>query len=381
MPKIAVVHDYFTQLGGAERVAEQLCAMLPEADIFSTVALPNMLPPGISAEKMRTSWMQSLPKIAKYHRLYFAIYPLGIRSLDLSSYDLVITSSSGYAKGVATRSDAIHICYCHTPMRWVWRYADYAARENFGAGARAVLPVAMKALRAWDRNAARQPDQFVANSSQVARRIGSFYERHAVVIHPPIDVNRFHISSRQEDYFLVLSRLVAYKRIDLAIAACNLLGRPLKIIGDGPDRKRLEGLAGPTVEFMGRLSDEETQRYVGQCQALIFPGEEDFGMVPLEVASAGRPTIAFRGGGATETILDGITGLFFDEASPLSLAAAIEEFQNRTWSPSLLRAHASQFNIQAFRDRFRQLLESLGVILEPGEFAARENCSAQAMAV
>jgi glycosyltransferase involved in cell wall biosynthesis len=370
MPKIAIVHDYFTQRGGAERVAEQLCAMLPEADVYSTVALPRMLPPGIPPGKMRTSWMQSLPKMEKYYRLYFAIYPLGVRSFDLSDYDLVISSSSGYAKAVHTRPDAIHICYCHTPMRWVWRYTDYAEREKFGVGTRAVLPVVLKALRAWDCNAARQPDQFVANSALVAQRIESFYGRHSVVIHPPIDVGRFHVTSRQNDSFLVLSRLVAYKRIDLAIEACNRLGRHLNIIGDGPDRKRLEEMAGPTIRFLGRLSDQETQRHVSECQALLFPGEEDFGMVPLEVASAGRPTIAYRGGGAAETIVEGLTGLFFDKANVDSLVGAMEEFQHHTWSPSLLRNHARGFDVQVFRNRFRQLLKALGVTLAADEFAS-----------
>ena len=368
MSKIAIVHDYFTQRGGAERVAEQLCAMLPEADVFSTVALPKMLPATLSSDQVRTSWMQSLPGIEKYHRYYFAIYPLGVRSLDLTEYDIVITSSSGYAKGVRTRSDAFHICYCHTPMRWVWRYDDYAQRENFGGSARYVLPIVLKALRVWDCNAARQPDQFVANSRIVAERIESLYGRHSVVIPPPIDVNRFHITSDQEDYFLVLSRLVAYKRIDIAIAACNLLGRNLKIIGDGPDRKRLEEMAGPTVEFVGRVADADIQQYVGKCRALLFPGEEDFGMVPLEVASAGRPTIAFRGGGATETIIDGITGLFFDKPETASLVAALEEFPQHIWSPYLLRNHAMQFDIQVFRNQFLQLLKSIGINLEANHY-------------
>jgi glycosyltransferase involved in cell wall biosynthesis len=372
MPKIAIVHDYFTQRGGAERVAEQLYAMLPGADIYSTVALPKMIPAAVPAEKIRTSWMQSLPKMEKYHRYYFAMYPLGVKALDLTEYDVVITSSSGYAKGVRTRPDAFHICYCHTPMRWVWRYSDYAERESFGKGARAVLPVVLKALRAWDRNAARQPDQFIANSTIVAERIASIYDRHAVVIPPPIDVNRFHISSHQEDYFLVLSRLVAYKRIDLAIAACNSLQRNLTIIGDGPDRKRLEEMAGPTVQFLGRLPDEMIQEYVGGCQALLFPGEEDFGMVPLEVASAGRPTIAFRGGGATETIIDKVTGLFFDKPEVGSLLAALEEFPRYTWSPSLLRNHAAQFDIEVFRERILGLLASLGITLEPSDFAVAQ---------
>jgi glycosyltransferase involved in cell wall biosynthesis len=363
MSKIAIVHDYFTQRGGAERVAEQLCAMLPDADVFSTVALPRMLPATLSSDQVRTSWMQSLPGMHKYHRYYFAIYPLGVRSLDLTGYDVVISSSSGYVKGVRTRPDAFHICYCHTPMRWVWRYDDYAQRENFGASARYVLPIVLKALRAWDRNAARQPDQFVANSRIVAQRIESVYGRHSVVIPPPIDVNRFYITSDQEDYFLVLSRLVAYKRIDIAIGACNLLGLNLKIIGDGPDRKRLEGMGGPTVQFLGRVADADIQQYVGKCQALLFPGEEDFGMVPLEVASAGRPTIAFRGGGATETIIDGITGLFFDKPETASLIAALEEFPRHIWSPYLLRNHAMQFDIQVFRKQFLQLLKSIGIDL------------------
>ena len=255
-------------------------------------------------------------------------------------------------------------------MRWVWRYSDYAEREKFGTGARVVLPTLLKALRAWDKNAARQPDQFVANSTVVAQRIESVYERHAVVIPPPIDVNRFQVSPLQEDYFLILSRMVAYKRIDLAIAACNLLGRPLKIIGDGPDRKRLEQMAGPTIEFLGRVPDEGIQEYVSGCQALLFPGEEDFGMVPLEVASAGRPTIAFRGGGAMETIIEGVTGLFFDKPEVASLAAAIEEFPQHTWSPSRLRNHAAQFDIQVFRKRFLDLLESVGIMLGPNDFAS-----------
>lgn len=372
MSRIAIVHDYFTQRGGAERVAEQLYAMFPDADVFSTVSLPEMLPDNIPVEKIRTSWMQSLPKMAKYHRYYFAVYPFGVKSLNLEDYDVVITSSSGYAKGVHTRPDAFHICYCHTPMRWVWRYDDYAERENFGTGARAVLPAVLKALRAWDSNAARQPDQFIANSSVVAQRIESIYGRHAVVIPPPIDVNRFHISPDQEDYFLVLSRLVPYKRIDLAVNACNLLGRTLKVIGNGPDRKRLEEIAGPTIQFLGRLPDEEIQQHVSRCQALLFTGEEDFGMVPLEVASAGRPTIAFRGGGATETIVNGVTGLFFDKPEVASLVAALEEFPRHEWFPSVLRNHAEQFDIQVFQQHFLQLLMGLGIELPASRFATSQ---------
>ncbi len=380
MKKIAVVHDYFTQRGGAERVAEELFAMFPTSDLFSTVALSEMLPPEIPRAKIRTSWMQLLPKMDKYYRLYFPIYPLGVKSLNLKDYDLVVSSSCGYAKGVETRADAIHISYCHTPMRWVWRYDDYAERANIGKGTRSALPAFLGALRVWDRNASRQPDQFVANSKVVAQRIEQVYQRQAIVIPPPIDVRRFHTSTQQDDYFLILSRLIPYKRIDLAIEACNSLDQQLVVIGSGPDRKRLEAMAGPTIKFLGRLSYEQINQYLSVCQALILPGEEDFGMVPLEAASAGRPTIAFRGGGATETVVEGVTGLFFDSPDAKSLAAAIQNFRNYHWSAEVLRQHAEKFDVEAFRQQFHQLLNSIGVTLTTAEFAASRSSSLSATA-
>ena len=361
MKRIAIVHDYFTQQGGAERVAEQLHSMLPSADVFATVALEDQLPAGLKKTEVQTSWMQSLPGMKKLHRYYFALYPFGVGSLDLSDYDVVITSSSGYAKGVKTRRETLHICYCHTPMRWAWRYQDYASREKFGALARLALPVLLHGLRQWDMNASRQPDQFVANSQVVAERIQDIYGRHAVVIPPPVDVSRFSIGDKQEDYYLVLSRLVPYKRIDLAVEACNLLKRRLVIVGDGPDRKRLQAMAGPTVQFMGRLPDAEISQYAGGCRALIFPGEEDFGMVPLEIAASGRPTVAFRAGGATETVIERVTGTFFNDPDAHSLAAAIEELERHTWDPAKLRSHAITFDVQAFRRQFMGLLRSLGI--------------------
>jgi glycosyltransferase involved in cell wall biosynthesis len=305
--------------------------------------------------------MQGLPKLRNLHRLYFPLYPLGVRGLDLSEYDLVITSSSGYAKGVKTRADAIHICYCHTPMRWVWRYSDYAERESFGMAARLILPALLHGLKVWDMNAARQPDQFVANSSVVADRIREIYHREAVVIPPPIDVDRFRMSESHEDFYLILSRLVPYKRIDLAIRACNAMNRRLVVIGDGPDRQRLQAMAGPTIEFKGRLSDHETSELAAKCRGLLFPGEEDFGMVPLELAAAGRPSIAFRAGGATETIIDGVTGLFFSQAEVGSLAEAIENFEQVAWNAHAIRVHALQFDTRKFSQRFSALLSELGV--------------------
>jgi glycosyltransferase involved in cell wall biosynthesis len=246
-------------------------------------------------------------------------------------------------------------------MRWIWRYRDYAQREGFSHSKRLILPVMLRGLKTWDENAARQPDQFIANSHVVAARIEEVYRRTAVVINPAVDVDRFRISANQDDFYLVLSRLVPYKRIDLAIEACKLLNRRLVVIGNGPDRGRLERLAGPMVEFKGRLPDEDTAKYASTCQALLFPGEEDFGMAPLEIAAAGRPTVAFRAGGATETIIDGVTGTFFEQPDARSMAEAIEESERRAWSPDALRQHALRFDTRVFRSKMKALLKSLNV--------------------
>jgi glycosyltransferase involved in cell wall biosynthesis len=364
MMKIAIVHDYFTQLGGAEKVAEELYNMLPNADLFATVALTNRMPDTLRGVPIRTSWMQKLPKMKEYYRLYFPLYPLAVSSLDLSAYDLVISSSSGYVKGVRANSDAIHVCYCHTPMRWVWSFDSYSARESFGAGVRAVLPTLIRGLRYWDESAARQPDHFVANSKTVAARIQRAYGRSAEVIVPPIDINRFKLSREQDDYYVVLARLVSYKRVDLAVSACTRLGRKLVVIGSGTALESLKAQAGPTIQFLGRVPDEEVEFHVSRCRALIFPGEEDFGMAPLEVAAAGRPTIAFRAGGAIETVVEDVTGVFFDEQTTEALVDAIERFEQREWPSSVLRRHAEGFSSEVFRERFTRFLRRIGAPID-----------------
>jgi glycosyltransferase involved in cell wall biosynthesis len=358
-----VVHDYFTQLGGAEKVAEELYNMLPEADLFATVALKNRMPPSLQVVPIYTSWMQKLPKMSEYYRLYFPLYPLAVSSMDLSAYDLVISSSSGYVKGVRANPDAIHVCYCHTPMRWVWSFDSYSSRESFGTGIRTVLPALIRGLRSWDEGAARQPDHFVANSKTVAARIQRAYGRSAEVIVPPIDIKRFRLSKEQDDYYVVLSRLVPYKRIDLAVSACTLLGRNLIVIGSGSAMQSLEAQAGPTVKFVGRASDADVEYYASRCRALIFPGEEDFGMAPLEVAAAGRPTIAYRAGGAIDTVIENVTGVFFDKQTTENLAEGIERFERLEWSSSSLRKHAEGFSTEVFRERFASFLRRIGVPL------------------
>jgi glycosyltransferase involved in cell wall biosynthesis len=357
--KIALVHDYFIQMGGPERVAAVMHESFPSAPLYATVALQHRLPNELRNADIRTSPMQWLPSIEHRFQQYFMLYPFAVEQFDLSEYDLILSSSSGYAKGVRRRRNAIHVCYCHTPMRWVWRYQDYVRRENFGRTTRSLLPVCMWAMRKWDLRAAQQPTYYIASSQLVADRLKKIYGREAFVIPPPIDVDRFQPSTHLDDYYLVLSRLLPYKHLDVAVEACNRLKRRLLIVGDGPDRKRLESIAGPTIEFLGRQPDQMVNRYASRCRALLFPGEEDCALVPLEVNAAGRPVIAFRAGGALETVLEGVTGLFFDQQNPASLVKAIEEFESRTWLQPILRQHAEKFDRKAFSYRMLQFLGSV----------------------
>lgn len=359
MSKIALVHDYFVEMGGAEKVVEAMHDSFPSAPVYTTVALPQMLPSRLRAADIRTSLLQRLPAMESRFRHYFLLYPFAVEKFDLSQYDLIFSSSSGYAKGVRRKRNTIHVCYCHTPMRWVWRYEDYVARERFGRGVKSLLPFCLWGLRKWDLRASQQPNYYIANSRLVADRIRKIYGREAFVIPPPIEVNRFHMSNDIEDHYLILSRLMPYKRIDLAIEACKRMNRRLVIIGDGPDRARLEKLADDRIEFLGRQPDAIVNYYLARCRALMFPGEEDFGMAPLEANAAGRPVIAYRGGGAVETVEEGKTGLFFDQPDSRALCTAIERFEAMSWSQILLRRHAEKFDRNVFAFRVLQFLGSV----------------------
>ncbi|HEX5702332.1 MAG TPA: glycosyltransferase [Pyrinomonadaceae bacterium] len=359
MSRIALVHDYFVQMGGAERVAEAMHESFPSAPMYTTVALPQNLPHRLRLADIRTSPLQHLPAIERRFRHYFMLYPFAVEGFDLSQYDLIFSSSSGYAKGVRRRRNAIHVCYCHTPMRWVWRYDDYVARERFGKLSRGLLPLMLWPLKKWDLRASQQPNYYIANSRLVADRIKKIYGREAHVIPPPIDVNRFHMSNEIDDYYLVLSRLMPYKRIDLAIEACKRMNRRLIVIGDGPDRNRLEKLADDRIEFLGRQPDKIVNYYAARCRALLFPGEEDFGMAPLEANAAGRPVIAYRAGGAVETVEEDVTGVFFDQANSVSLAEAIEKFEGLRFDQYTLRRHAEKFDRTVFSFRVLQFLGSV----------------------
>jgi len=358
--RLAIVHDNFAQMGGAERVTEAFHRTLPEADLISTLMVQDRLTPHLKKQKIRTTWMQYLPWKARLFRHYFLLYPFAVEGINLEPYDLVITSCFGYAKGVRRRKGAVHICYCHNPMRWVWRTEDYVSREGMSPLKRMALRLLLKPLKAWEMRAAKQPDVYIANSTVVAERLKSAFGIDSEVIPPPIDTARFRPREGEPlqpgEFYLVLSRLATYKRTELAVEACTRLGRKLVVIGDGPDRKRLEAMAGPTVTFMGRLPDPAVEDHVRRCTALLFPGEEDFGMAPLEINAAGKPVIAFRGGGATETVREGINGIFFDEPKGDSLADAIVHFEGIEWNASVIREHAESFSLETFQQRFFRVL-------------------------
>jgi glycosyltransferase involved in cell wall biosynthesis len=309
---------------------------------------------------IRTSFMQKLPLVTKHHQPYLPLYPFAMENLDLRGYDLVLSSSSAFGKGVITRPETLHICYCHTPMRWCWNYEEYVERERLGKVARAILPFLITKLRTWDQISAMRVDHFVANSPIVAERIRKYYRREAIYIPPPVEASRFPFDPtiETENYFLILSRLVPYKRIDLAIEACNQLQLPLVIIGGGRDLERLKRMAGPTIRFLGKLPDEEVLHYYTHCRAFIFPGEEDFGITPLEAQACGRPVIAYGAGGALATIVDGITGIFFREQTVKSLTTVLASFNEQMFNPYVIHNHALEFDIPRFRRRILQFIET-----------------------
>ena len=360
--RVALVHYWFVRRRGGERVVETLAEMFPQADVFSLIADPVWRDSTFRSRNVTTSFLQRLPGVTRYYRKLLPLFPYAVEQFRLDEYDLVISSESGPAKGVLTPSHACHICYCHSPMRYLWdMYHRYRHGKGMGPAARLAFSLSAHYVRMWDVATAARVDHFVANSRNVASRILKCYRRNATVINPPVLVSAGYVSSEVEDYYLVVSPLVDYKRVDLAIEACNRLQRPLRIIGDGEEYGRLRGSAGPTVKFFGYLSDEEVRKNYAHCRALLFPGEEDFGIVPVEAQSFGRPVIAFGRGGALETVIGGLptssfapessTGVFFAEQSAESLADAIRFFElnEPRFSPAFIRRHAERFDVSRFK--------------------------------
>ena len=358
--KVALAHDYLNQMGGAERVVLALHEMFPDAPLYTSIYDPQRVDAAFQSIDIRTSFMQKFPLVKKHHQPFLPFYPFAIERLDLRGYDLVFSSSSAFAKGVITRPETMHICYCHTPMRWCWNYDEYVEREHLGKISRAILPFFISGLRVWDQTSSMRVDHFIANSPVVADRIRKYYRRDSVVIPPPVEVSRFTFdpTNRPDDYFLIVSRLMPYKRIDLAIEACNHLHLPLVIIGSGRDENRLKRLAGPTIRFMGRLSDQEVLYYYAHCRALILPGEEDFGITPLEAQASGRPVIAYASGGSLASIVDNVTGTFFYKQTVESLVKVLASFDEHEYDPHTIYNHALEFDQPRFKRRIQQFIEA-----------------------
>lgn len=358
--KVALVHDYLNQMGGAERVVLALHELFPEAPVYTSIYDPRRVDPAFQKIDIHTSFMQKFPFVMKHHQPYLPFYPFAMENLDLRGYDLVLSSSSAFGKGIIVRPETLHICYCHTPMRWCWNYREYVEREQLGGLARRMLPFFITWLRVWDQTSAQRVDHFIANSPVVAERIQKYYRRDSVVIPPPVEAGRFLFdpAAQPGEYFLSLGRLAPYKRVDLAIEACNRLQLPLVVIGGGRDEKRLRAMAGPTIRFLGRLSDAEVLQYIAHCRAFIFPGEEDFGITPLEVQASGRPVIAYGAGGALASVVEGVTGTFFKEQTVESLAAVLATFDPGRYNPQAIRNHALDFDKPLFQRRILQFIEA-----------------------
>jgi glycosyltransferase involved in cell wall biosynthesis len=349
--RVALVHDWLNQVGGAEGVLENLVSLYPDAPVYTSMYWPKAMPKEYQSWDIRTTWLDKLPLIHRHQQPFLPLYPLAFEGLDLRAYDVVISNKSGFCHGVVTPPETLHICYCLSPTRYVWRYHDYAQREGLGRVARGALVPVLAALRVWDRSAAERVDRFVAISTEIRRRIAKYYRRPSDVIYPPVETARFPPAATHDDYYLVVGRQVPYKRIDLAVRACSELGVPLKVAGSGRDQERLRAMAGPTVEFLGYVPDRDLPELLARCKAFVFPGAEDFGIAPLEAMAAGRPVIAFAYGGALDTVVEGVTGLLFGEQTVGSLCAAIQRFDASAYDPEVIRRHAQQFDVTVFREK------------------------------
>lgn len=358
--RVAIVHDWLTNMGGAERVVVAMKQAFPQADIFTSVYKDGSIV-GLRGP-VHTSFLQSWPLATRKHQLYPTLRPLAFESFDLSNYDLVISSSSAEAKGVITPTETLHVSYIHTPTRYYWsHYQEYLDNPGFGVlnpVVKLFLPRFIKGRKRWDFASAQRPDLLLANSREVQGRVERYYKRTSLVLNPPVDIDRFIAkSAKLEDYYLVVSRLVPYKRVDLAIEACNKLGRRLVVVGGGPEAKHLRKIAGPTIEFVGGLSDKEVDKLYMNCRGFIFTAEEDFGITPVEAMAAGKPVVAYGRAGSAETVVDQLSGIHFAKQSVESVASAIEKLEATEWDQAKIRAVAKQFSQDIF---IKKLLAIIG---------------------
>jgi len=367
--RLAIVHDYLIQMGGAERVVSVMAEAFPNARIFTSITDTSRLLPEFSGRRITNTWLNAVPGAKKHFKKFFMAYPVAFRSLKPIDADVTWISSSGYSKWVRLDRQTTSICYCHTPPRFFWEPDDYLSHEISNAALRAVARHVVLRLQRLDYNCAQKIDFFIANSRCVQARIKQYYHRESKVIYPPVDVQRFSVQQEADDYYVVISRLVGYKRIDLAVGAFNRLKKPLLIAGDGPDRKRLERMAGPTVRFLGRVSDDAVKGYLERCRGLIFPGREDFGIAPVEAQACGKPVIAFAAGGALETVVPGETGVLFADPTEESLGQAVDRAEQIKWSPRRIRENADRFNKEVFVQETEEFIgRATGTKLRQFEF-------------
>jgi glycosyltransferase involved in cell wall biosynthesis len=357
--RIALVHDYLTQKGGAERVFELLCHHFPEADIFTSLYDPDKTIE-LGERLVHTTILQNIPGATKYFRLMAPFYYPVFRSLDLQDYDLILSSSTSFAKAVRTREDATHICFCHNITRFLWdtqtylrEYADYQQLYPF-------IEKVFRAMRKIDKAYAQEPNFYIANSTTVAKRIKNTYGRNALVINYPIDSQRFSYSDQKEDYHLVSSRLLSYKRVDLTIQAFNEIGAPLVITGDGPEREKLEAQAASNVQFLGHVTDEHRQKLMSKARSVIVSALEDYGLVPIEANASGTPVIAYGAGGVMDTQIHNQTGILFEEQTPHSLKGAVQDFDKKDWNYRFIHEHAMQnFSEIVFFEKIDRVIDGI----------------------
>ena len=358
---MAIAHDQLATAGGAggaENTLTAIKALFAHAPVFTTVYNPEKMPAHFRDWDIRTSFIQQLPGAKKRYQLYLPLMPTAVEQLNFEDYDLVVSGSHSVIKGIVTRPDALHVCYCYSPIRYAWDlYHRYMRLENISAWQKPMIPWLMNYLRIWDQVSASRVDAFVAISHHVRRRIEKYYRREATVIYPPVDTRRFCVQTGHDDYYVMVGRLVGYKRHDLAIEAFNQNGRALVIIGDGPERGRLEARAQPNIQFLGRQADAVVADHLQRARGFIFSGEEDFGIAPVEAMACGRPVVAFARGGALETVIEDLSGTFFYEPSAASLNTALLRLEKRTWNPEAIAEHAARFSHERFTQQFALYLD------------------------
>lgn len=355
--RVALVHDYLINSRGGERLFLCIAELFPDADIYTLIYSGARTPVEFRSRHIHTSFAQRLPLAARLDKLYFPLYPFAVEQFDLRDYDLVISSTSAWSHGVLTQPETCHIGYFLSPFRYAWHWYHDFMQSNRGVK-RWVLAYLLSKIRQWDISAAKRVDYFAAISNNVRLRILKYYRQDAQVIYPPVNTRLFRVAADHEDFFLIVSALVPYKRVDIAVRAFTDLGLPLVVIGEGTERRRLEGLAGPNVKFLGALGDEAVRDFYSRCRAFVFTANEDYGLTPLEAQASGRPVIAYGAGGALETVQGGITGVFYPEQSPEALMDTVTAFCKLSLDPSTIRAHAERFDIVHFRARFGTFIDS-----------------------